>query len=161
MRVTLAAVGRLRDEPEAQLFEQYWKRAALSGPRLGFTGFDAPVVEISRRPSASQRCNEEAEKLVRRLPADAHRVVLDERGRSLTSDEFAKQLSALRDRGGVHDVAFVIGGPDGLSADFRASAQRCLAFGAQTWPHLLVRAMLAEQIYRALTILSGHPYHRA
>jgi 23S rRNA (pseudouridine1915-N3)-methyltransferase len=160
MRVTLAAVGRTRDEPEAQLFEQYWKRAALSGPRLGFTGFDAAIIEISRRTSAIQRCSEEAEKLSRRMPANAHRIVLDERGRSLSSDEFAKQLSALRDRG-VKDVAFVIGGPDGLSPDFRASAQQCLAFGAQTWPHLLVRAMLAEQIYRALTILSGHPYHRA
>jgi 23S rRNA (pseudouridine1915-N3)-methyltransferase len=160
MRVTLAAVGRTRDELETQLFVQYWKRAALLGPRLGFTGFDAPIIEISRRTDAPQRCSEEAERLLRRLPANAHRIVLDERGRSLTSDEFAKQLSALRDRG-VADVAFVIGGPDGLSPDFRASAQQRLALGAQTWPHLLVRAMLAEQIYRALTILSGHPYHRA
>src|SRR5437763_3617256 len=160
MRVTLAAVGRTHDEPEAQLFEQYWKRASLTGRRLGFMGFDAPIVEISRRTNPAERVREEAEKLLRRLPADAHRMVLDERGRSLSSDEFAKQLSALRDRG-VKDVAFVIGGPDGLSSDFRASAQQCLALGVQTWPHLLVRAMLAEQIYRALTILSGHPYHRA
>jgi len=158
--VTLAAVGRTHDEPEAQLFEQYWKRASLTGRRLGFMGFDAPIVEISRRTNPAERVREEAEKLLRRLPADAHRMVLDERGRSLSSDEFAKQLSALRDRS-VNDVAFVIGGPDGLSADFRASAQQCLALGVQTWPHLLVRAMLAEQIYRALTILSGHPYHRA
>jgi len=158
--VTLAAVGRTHDEPEAQLFEQYWKRASLTGRRLGFMGFDAPIVEISRRTNPAERVREEAEKLLRRLPADAHRMVLDERGRSLSSDEFAKQLSALRDRG-VKDIAFVIGGPDGLSSDFRASAQQCLALGVQTWPHLLVRAMLAEQIYRALTILSGHPYHRA
>ena len=158
--MTLAAVGRTHDEPEAQLFEQYWKRASLTGRRLGFMGFDAPIVEISRRTNPAERVREEAEKLLRRLPADAHRMVLDERGRSLSSDEFAKQLSALRDRG-VKDVAFVIGGPDGLSSDFRASAQQCLALGVQTWPHLLVRAMLAEQIYRALTILSGHPYHRA
>jgi 23S rRNA (pseudouridine1915-N3)-methyltransferase len=160
MRVTLAAVGRTHDEPEAQLFEQYWKRASLTGRRLGFIGFDAPIVEISRRTNPAERVREEAEKLLRRLPADAHRMVLDARGRSLSSDEFAKQLSALRDRG-VKDVAFVIGGPDGLSSDLRASAQQCLALGVQTWPHLLVRAMLAEQIYRALTILSGHPYHRA
>jgi 23S rRNA (pseudouridine1915-N3)-methyltransferase len=160
MRVTLAAVGRTRDEPEAQLFEQYWKKAALSGRRLGFSAFDATVVETSRRATATERVREEGEKLLRRLPADAHQIVLDERGRSLSSDEFAKQLSALRHRA-VKDVAFVIGGPDGLSPDFRASAQQCLALGVQTWPHLLVRAMLAEQIYRALTILSGHPYHRA
>ena len=160
MRVTLAAVGRTRGEPEALFFEQYWKRADLLGSRLGLTGFDVAIVEISRRRIAVQRCSEEAERLSRRLPAGAHRIVLDERGRSPTSNEFAKQFCALRDRG-IGDVAFVIGGPDGLSPDFRASAQQQLALGAQTWPHLLVRAMLAEQIYRALTILSGHPYHRA
>ena len=158
--MTLAAVGRTHDEPEAQLFEQYWKRASLTGPTPGLYGLRHPIVEISRRTNPDRDVSEEAEKLLRRLPADAHRMVLDERGRSLSSDEFAKQLSALRDRG-VKDVAFVIGGPDGLSSDFRASAQQCLALGVQTWPHLLVRAMLAEQIYRALTILSGHPYHRA
>ena len=156
----VAAVGRARDEPEARLLDEYWKRATGAGPRLGFTGFELAIVEISRRANAAQRCSEETEKLSRRLPAGAHRIVLDGTGKSLTSDEFAKLLSALRDRG-VGDVAYVIGGPDGLSPDFRSSAQQQLAFGAQTWPHLLVRAMLAEQIYRALTILSGHPYHRA
>ena len=160
MRVTLAAIGRARDEPEEQLFEQYWKRAARLGPRQGFTGFDVAIVENSRRSSAPERCREEAERLTRRLPADAQLIVLDERGRSLTSHEFAKQFSQWRDRG-IGDVAFVIGGPDGLSPDFHSFAQLQFAFGAQTWPHLLVRAMLAEQIYRALTILSGHPYHRA
>jgi 23S rRNA (pseudouridine1915-N3)-methyltransferase len=160
MRVTLAAVGSARDKPEALLFEQYWKRAAALGPRLGFTGFSTAIVENSRRPTAAARMNEEAENLRRRSPADAHRILLDQRGRTISSDDFAKLLSGLRDRS-VGDAVFVIGGPDGLSPDFREAAGQRIAFGAQTWPHLLARSMLAEQIYRAMTILSGHPYHRA
>jgi 23S rRNA (pseudouridine1915-N3)-methyltransferase len=160
MRVTLVAVGRTRDEPEAQLFADYWKRAALLGPRLGFTAFNIEVIETSRRGSPEARRREEAEKLVRRLPSAAYRLALDETGSSLPSDAFAKQLCSLRDDRN-ENVTFVIGGPDGLSPDLLASAKQRMSFGRQTWPHLLVRAMLAEQIYRALTIASGHPYHRA
>ncbi len=160
MRVTLAAVGRARQEPEAELFEQYWKRAATIGPRLGFTGFGVNIVENSRRNTAAARLREEAECLRRRLPSPVHKVLLDERGRSLSSDDFAKLISGFRDRP-ITDIAFVIGGPDGLLPEFRDSAEQRIAFGMQTWPHLLVRGMLAEQIYRALTILAGHPYHRA
>ncbi len=160
MRLTLAAAGRTRDEPEAKLFSGYWKRATALGPRLGFTAFKINLIDLSRRGSPEARRREEAEKLIQRIPAGAYRIALDEGGRSLGSEAFAKQLCALRDeRGG--DVAFVIGGPDGLSPDLLASAEQRMAFGAQTWPHLLVRAMLAEQIYRALTIAAGHPYHRA
>jgi 23S rRNA (pseudouridine1915-N3)-methyltransferase len=160
MRVTLAAVGRARKGPEAQLFEDYWTRAARLGPRLGFTSFSVNLVDLSQCPSPEARRREEGEKLLRRIPAGFYRIVLDERGRSLSSEEFAKKLLSVRDNG-AGDIAFVIGGPVGLSADLLASAAQSMAFGAQTWPHLLVRAMLAEQIYRALTILSGHPYHRA
>lgn len=159
MRVTLAAIGRARDEPETALFENYWKRAETLGPRLGFTGFSALFIETSRRASAEARLSEEAERLTRKSPSNAHRIVCDGRGRSVTSDAFAASLAQLRDTG-TSDVFFVIGGPDGLSPAFRDIAQQRISFGAQTWPHLLVRAMLAEQIYRALTILSGHPYHR-
>jgi 23S rRNA (pseudouridine1915-N3)-methyltransferase len=159
MRLMLAAVGRARQEPETVLFEQYWKRAAALGPKLGFTAFSIAIVENSRRGTAAARKREEAEWLRRHLPSDAYPILLDERGRSLSSDDFAKLLATLRDRN-IGDAVFVIGGPDGLLPDFRDSAERRIAFGMQTWPHLLVRAMLAEQIYRALTILSGHPYHR-
>ena len=160
MRVTLAAVGRTRDEPEAQLFADYWQRAARLGLRLGFTSFSIHVVDLSRRDTPEARRREEAEKLVRRMPPRAYRIALDEGGRTVPSDAFAKQLCALRDeRAG--DVAFVIGGPDGLSSGLLARAEQRMAFGTQTWPHLFVRAMLAEQIYRALTIALGHPYHRA
>ena len=157
--MTLAAVGRARDEPETVLFKQYWQRAEALGPRLGFTTFSTLIADTSRRATAEGRAIEEAERLTRKAPLAAHRIVCDERGRSMTSDAFAAILAQLRDTG-APDVLFVIGGPDGLSPSFRTSAQHLIAFGCQTWPHLLVRAMLAEQIYRALTILSGHPYHR-
>ena len=157
--MTLAAVGRARDEPETVLFKQYWQRAEALGPRLGFTTFSTLIADTSRRATAAARAVEEAERLTRKAPLAAHRIVCDERGRSMTSDAFAAILAQLRDTG-APDVVFVIGGPDGLSPSFRTSAQHHIAFGCQTWPHLLVRAMLAEQIYRALTILSGHPYHR-
>jgi len=157
--VTLAAVGRARDQPETVLFKEFWQRAAAIGPRLGFTAFSTLIVDTSRRATAEARTLEEAERLTRKAPLAAHRIVCDERGRSMTSDAFAAILKQLRDDG-ASDVLFVIGGPDGLSPSFRTGAQHVIAFGSQTWPHLLVRAMLAEQIYRALTILLGHPYHR-
>lgn len=159
MRVTIAAIGRARDEPEAALFDRYWDRAAALGPNLGFGRFSTVFIELSRKPSAAERIREETDRLQRRLPRAAHVVVLDSRGQSLTSDAFAGQLARSRDVG-IADIAFVIGGPDGLLPDFRDSAQTRIAFGAQTWPHLLVRTMLAEQIFRALSILAGHPYHR-
>jgi 23S rRNA (pseudouridine1915-N3)-methyltransferase len=102
---------------------------------------------------------EEAARLTAKLPAATHRVALDESGRSLTSEAFAKHLARLRDSG-TRDSAFLIGGPDGLARDLKESCNERLALGLQTWPHVLVRAMLAEQIYRAFAILSGHPYHR-
>ena len=160
MRMTLAAVGRMRDEPEAALFERYWQRAEGLGPKLGFNNFATVIVDTSRRANAAARAAEEAQALGRRLDRDAQIIALDERGRSFSSDAFAAQLAALRD-GGASGLAFVIGGPDGLAAEIRNAARLQLAFGAQTWPHLMVRAMLAEQIYRALSILAGHPYHRA
>lgn len=93
------------------------------------------------------------------MPPAAHVIALDERGRARSSEAFAGHLAKLRDAG-VRDLAFAIGGPDGLLPDFCRSCQEQLAFGPQTWPHLLARAMLAEQIYRAFAILAGHPYHR-
>jgi 23S rRNA (pseudouridine1915-N3)-methyltransferase len=102
---------------------------------------------------------EEGEKLLRHVPEGAHVIALDVTGRARSSEDLAKHLSALRDRS-VGDVAFLIGGPDGLAPHLRDKAKEKLSLGALTWPHLLARAMLAEQLYRAMTILSGHPYHR-
>jgi 23S rRNA (pseudouridine1915-N3)-methyltransferase len=101
---------------------------------------------------------EEAERLNASIPKGARIIALDEQGRAMTSEDFARHLAKLRDDGS--DLAFVIGGPDGLAASFRNAAHERLGFSAQTWPHMLVRAMLAEQLYRACAILSGHPYHR-
>ena len=160
MRLTIAAVGRSRESPEQALCDLYCERARVIAPKLGFSKLELVVVDISRAVSAEARMAEEAEKLGRKLSEGAHRIVLDEAGRTMTSEAFAKRLRQLADTG-TRDLAFIIGGPDGLAPSLREGAGERLAFGPQTWPHLLVRAMLAEQIYRALAILSGHPYHRA
>ena len=160
MRITVAVVGQSRQAaPEQTLAEDYVKRAAALGGKLGFSKLDFVVVPTSRAGTASARMQEEAKKLSARIPAAAHAVILDEKGRSFSSEAFARHLAALRDRG-IRDLIFLIGGPDGLNADLRESAAESLALGPQTWPHQLVHVMLAEQIYRAFTILAGHPYHR-
>jgi 23S rRNA (pseudouridine1915-N3)-methyltransferase len=159
MRITVAAVGRGRDTSEQGLCDVFWERATALGPRLGISKLDFVIVDVSRGPSAVARMEEEAVKLARRLPAPSHRIALDEAGRALSSEAFARHLARLRDRG-CRDLVFLIGGPDGLAPGLKDAAQERLAFGPQTWPHLMARAMLAEQIYRALAILSGHPYHR-
>jgi len=115
---------------------------------------------VSRHRDPDARMKDEAERLSARLPEGAHLVLLDARGKGMTSEDFAEMLGSLRDVG-TKDLAFVIGGPDGLLPLPGKKAGRSLAFGPQTWPHLLARALLTEQIYRALTILAGHPYHRA
>ena len=159
MRITVVAVGRARTAPEQALCELHWERAAALGGKLGFTKLDFSIVDTSRAGDAVLRMEEEAKKLTGRVPAAAYRIVLDEAGRSFSSVAFAKHLGTLQDRG-LRDLAFLIGGPDGLAPHLRENAGEILAFGPQTWPHLVVRAMLAEQIYRAFAILSGHPYHR-
>lgn len=158
MRLVIAAVGRARNAPEEAIAEDYLERARVLGRKLGFPKIELTVVETSRAANAPMRMAEEEKRLAAKLPKGAHIIALDERGRSLTSEAFARLLAKLRDSG--TDIAFVIGGPDGLSPPFRDAANERLAFGAQTWPHGLARAMLAEQLYRALAILAGHPYHR-
>jgi 23S rRNA (pseudouridine1915-N3)-methyltransferase len=159
MRITVAAVGRARDAPEQVLCDLHLKRAAALGGKLGFSQLDFLTVDISRLSDSPARMEEEAKRLGRHCPHPAHRIALDEKGRSFASEALARHLATLRDRGG-RDLVFLIGGPDGLDRALREGAEERLALGPQTWPHLLVRAMLAEQIYRAFTILAGHPYHR-
>jgi len=159
MRIVIAAVGRARGAPEDAIAADYLRRAAGLGRKLGFQNVELIVVETSRANTAQSRMADEAEQLSVKIPKGARIIALDERGRTMTSEAFANQLAKLRDGGS--DIAFVIGGPDGLSAELRNAAHERLALGAQTWPHMLVRAMLAEQIYRAMAILAGHPYHRS
>ncbi len=159
MRLTIAAVGRSRESPEQALCELYCERARVLAPKLGFSKLDLVVIDISRETGADARMTEEAAKIAAKLAPGTRRIALDEAGRTMTSEAFAKHLRRLADSG-TRDLAFLIGGPDGLAQPLRDGAEERLAFGPQTWPHLLVRAMLAEQIYRAFAILSGHPYHR-
>lgn len=158
MRVTLAAVGRLKAGPETDLARRYRERAEKAGRALGIRDLDIVEIRESRAADADRRITEESIALATVIPAGSAIVVLDSHGDSLDSATFARELAMWRDGG--QDVAFVIGGPDGLAESIRARAKLRLAFGAATWPHQLVRVMLLEQIYRAVTILSGHPYHR-
>jgi 23S rRNA (pseudouridine1915-N3)-methyltransferase len=160
MRLTILAVGFARGTSEAALIDDYVHRAAQMGRNMGFAAVTAEEVPVSKAREVKARMAEEAQKLAVRLPQGAHIVLLDAKGKGMTSEDFADMLGTLRDLG-TKDLCFVIGGPDGLAALPDKKAGRSLAFGPQTWPHMLVRAMLAEQIYRALTILAGHPYHRA
>ena len=160
MRLTVLAVGFTRGTSEGALVDDFIHRAGQMGRNMGFPAIAVEEVAISKSRDVKTRMAEEAGKLAARVPAGAHVVMLDAKGKGMTSEEFSDMLGALRDAG-TKDLCFVIGGPDGLAALPGKKPGRSLAFGPQTWPHLLVRAMLAEQIYRALTILAGHPYHRA
>ena len=156
MRVHLIAVGRLRAGPERDLVDDYKTRFDRSGRPLGL----GPLVEVEVEDKKSLGMAAEADLLARAIPAGALVVVLDERGALMTSPEFAAQLARWRDDG-RQDLALVIGGADGIDPDLRGKADAALSFGKMVWPHLLVRVMVAEQLYRAVTILGGGPYHRA
>jgi len=153
MKITILAVGRLGRAAEAGLALDYAERATNTGRSLGFGPVEIVEVEAKKSGKAA-----EAEALRPHLQ-DAHVIACDEHGKPLTSRGFAERLARLRDDG-CRKLVFVIGGADGLDAGLIAEANDTLAFGAQTWPHALVRAMLAEQVYRAATILAGSPYHR-
>jgi 23S rRNA (pseudouridine1915-N3)-methyltransferase len=159
MRVVVAAVGRLKAGPDRELAGRYRDRATKAGRTLGIRGLEVIEVRESRARDAERRIIEEAIALASVVPDGAVTILLDSRGENLSSDSFAGRLRGWRD-GGREAVCFVIGGADGLGAALRARADLILAFGSITWPHQLVRIMLMEQIYRAITILSGHPYHR-
>ena len=160
MRVGVHAVGRMKAGPEKELADRFFDRFAKFGPSVGleFSGV-FEVVEGRSRETAERR-GDEASRLVAQMPPGAALILLDERGKNITSEDFANQIAALRDGGGKA-IAIVIGGPDGHGPSLRDQAALTLSFGALTWPHQLVRVMLAEQLYRASTILAGHPYHRA
>ena len=158
MRLAIAAVGRMKSGPERDLVSRYLDRAVASGKPLALTGFDVFELNESRAGSAAARKVEEAKGL-RAALSEGILVTLDERGKSIGSEAFANLLQRWRDEGRPA-VSFVIGGADGIDPDFVRSADMSLSFSPMVWPHQLVRIMLAEQLYRATTILSGHPYHR-
>ncbi len=160
MKIAVHAVGRMKAGPEKELVERYFDRFAKSGPAIGLEFAGVVETPESRAQGVAERKREEAQKLQAQLGSGAALILLDERGKNISSEDFAGRLAALRD-GGQRNLVIAIGGPDGHDASLRENAALTLSFGALTWPHQIVRIMLAEQLYRAATILSGHPYHRA
>ena len=160
MRLVIAAIGRLKQGPERELAAWYRQRAQASGRPLGLREFEVVEIRESRAQDAERRRVEELIALANVIPEGAILVVLDQRGENLDSAELAALLREWRAE--VRPAAcFIIGGADGLAPSLYERAKLKLAFGAATWPHQLVRIMLLEQLYRAATILAGHPYHRA
>ena len=160
MRIVIAAVGRLKQGPERDLAERYRKRAADAGRGVGLPTFDIVEIRESRADSAERRMLEESIAIANVIPERAVTVLLDERGESVSSASFAGHLQGWRSQDRPAAV-FIIGGADGLAPSLRERASLAIAFGAATWPHQLARIMLLEQLYRAVTMLSGHPYHRS
>ena len=159
MRLSLLAVGRLKSGPERELVERYRQRIDAMGRSLGLTGFDMVEIPESRARREDDRRVEEASALLDRAGSSVL-VVFDERGKSPSSEAFAERIRQWRDEGRP-GVACIIGGPDGLDPRVRQQADLVVSFGALTMPHQIVRALVVEQLYRALTIIAGHPYHRA
>lgn len=159
MRVGLFAVGRLKAGPEKDLAARYLDRFAKAGPAIGLEFSRIAEVAESRASSADTRKREEAAMLEKSLPEGSLLLLLDERGKALDSPGFATLLGSFRDMG-KRDLMIAIGGADGLDPALHARADATVCLGKMTWPHQLVRILIAEQLYRAVTILSGHPYHR-
>jgi 23S rRNA (pseudouridine1915-N3)-methyltransferase len=160
MRIVVAAVGRLKQGPERELAERYRKRASDAGRSAGLSAIDIVEIRESRAGDAARRMIEESIAIANVIPQHAVTVILDARGESLSSAAFAGRLQGWRSED-KPAVVFIIGAADGLAPTLREQASLAIAFGAATWPHQLVRIMLLEQLYRATTILAGHPYHRA
>ena len=159
MRLQVLAIGRLKAGPEKTLAEDYQTRIEGLGRKAGISKLTIADFAESQGQTASQRQDEEARLLAGALAPKAFTLVLDERGKSLTSEAFSQLLQRHLDQG-TQDLAFLIGGPDGHAQSTRKSAGQLISFGEMTWPHRLVRVMLFEQIYRAVTIMVNHPYHR-
>lgn len=160
MRLLIAAVGKLKQGPERELYTHYLGRAEALGRTLSLTPLTSVELPESRAASAPARQAAEAEALLGKVPTSHTLICLDPAGKTLSSEAFAGTLAKVRDRGAA-GLAFLVGGADGLGQAVHESADLSLSFGPMTLPHGLARIVLAEQIYRALTILAGHPYHRA
>lgn len=156
MRVHICAVGRLRNGPERDLYDDYLTRFDRTGRALALG--PAKLIEVEDKKGGGMAA--EAVLLQRSIPDGSLICTMDERGKVMSSPDFAKLLATWRDQG-RQDVSFVIGGADGIDPSLRAQADASLSFGKMVWPHMLVRVMLTEQLYRAASILAGGPYHRA
>jgi 23S rRNA (pseudouridine1915-N3)-methyltransferase len=160
MKITVHAVGRMKAGPEKELADRYFQRLAKSGPAVGLEFAGVIEVPESRAQTASERRREEGRALQAQRQAGGALALLDERGRSFSSEDFAGRIGLLRDEG-RKALLVAIGGPDGHDQSLRDQADLVVSLSAMTWPHQIVRIMLGEQLYRAATILAGHPYHRS
>jgi 23S rRNA (pseudouridine1915-N3)-methyltransferase len=159
LRLSIAAIGRLKTGPEKLMADDYAKRIEVLGRKAGLTSLKIGEWAESQQQNAKQRMDDEAQILWSAVPASATTLVLDERGKSLSSEDFATKIRKYADSG-VNDLVFMIGGPDGHAPQTRDKANDLIALGPMVWPHRLVRIMLLEQIYRSVTIMVNHPYHR-
>jgi 23S rRNA (pseudouridine1915-N3)-methyltransferase len=160
LRVHVVAVGRLKAGPERDLAARYGERFAAVGRSLGLSGLVVREIAESQARSVPERKAQEAAGILAALPEGCVTVRLDERGEAISSDDFAHLIRTERDRGRGH-LAFVIGGADGIGEAVSAQVPRAISFGRMTMPHQFARVLLLEQLYRAATLLAGHPYHRA
>lgn len=160
MRITIAAIGRIKAGPETELADRYRKRFDGSGRGLGLGPIAISELPEGRGATDTLRKSDEASRLLGKLGSDTLAVALDEHGKKLSSQAFADLIANYRD-GGIGELAFLIGGPDGHGSEALDAARETVSLGAMTLPHGLARVVLLEQLYRATMILSGHPYHRA
>lgn len=160
MKLHVAAVGKLKAGPERDLAEHYFSRIGQLARQAGISSLTVTEHPESQASTAELRKTEEATRLLGACPASAIIIALDEHGTAMTSKEFAATIQK-RMETGASDLAFLIGGPDGHSSAVKARASMMVSMGRMTWPHRLARIMLAEQIYRSVTILLNHPYHRS
>jgi 23S rRNA (pseudouridine1915-N3)-methyltransferase len=160
MRLSIAAIGRLKTGPEKLMADDYQKRVEVIGRKAGISALKIGEWSESQAGSAKQRIAEEAQTLWAAVPVGAKTIVLDERGKSLSSEAFSALIQKQADQG-LSELVFMIGGPDGHAPETREKAHEIIALGAMVWPHRLVRIMLLEQVYRSVTIMVNHPYHRS
>ena len=160
MRISILAVGHTKAAPEQTLCDDYLRRLQHQGRGIGITDAICKTLPEAKRGSAAQRKTDESDRLIAQVPVKARRIVLSERGKQLSSEAFADHIRRMLEEG-AGELCFLIGGPDGHAETLERDADLLLSLGAMTWPHRLVRAMLLEQIYRAVTIIANHPYHRA
>lgn len=159
MQLSILAIGKMKSGSESELLSRYLERSQKTGRQLGFAGPELHEWKESQSASANIRKSDEASLILSALKTGSQLISLDENGTDLTSNDFAKLLQHKQDTG-IPQLAFAIGGADGHGEEINTKAIKKIRFGRLTWPHQLARVMLAEQIYRAITILSGHPYHR-
>lgn len=159
MQIFIGAIGRVKKSDELNLCNKFETRIKNAGAQLGFTQFTQLDFDEDKSPQVQTRKNNEAKKLLAVVPKGALIVALDEHGKHFTSPEFSQKIANYRDDG-YPAIAFLLGGPDGHGQEVLNQADLKLSLSKMTWPHQIARALLFEQIYRAITIMSGHPYHR-